>query len=250
LHLSQSPTARQSTNPKPLGPSLLHLFTATGALCGLFSLLAISDHSPRAALVWMIVAVIIDAVDGPIARKLDVAIRMPMIDGNSLDLVIDYVTCVLAPSMFIYEFELLPKPQALALTGLICLTSLFSFARCDLMTDDNYFRGFPAMWNLVAAMMFVLQSRDWVNVIATIALVALTLLPVRVPHPIRTRHYREITVPVTLVWLTLLTVGVVDTPSQHAWIKWPLVAGTVYFVAVSAERTRRGDAAPLAQASA
>jgi phosphatidylcholine synthase len=223
------------------GPWLLHLFTATGTLCGLFSVLAISDGSPRASLLWMTAALVIDAVDGPIARNIDVANRMPLIDGNALDLVIDYVTCVLAPALFIYQFGFLPKPQALALTSLICLTSLFSFARSDLMTDDNYFRGFPAMWNLVAAMMFVLQSRQNVNVIATLVLVGLTIAPIKVPHPVRAREFRKITIPVLIVWLGLLTVGTIISPTQHFWIRVPLIVGTGYFAWLSARRSFRSD---------
>ena len=184
----------------------IHVFTSTGVVAGFMGLLSVIDGSPRAALIWMMVAVIIDGLDGPIARRYDVGKAVPSIDGNTLDLVIDYVTCVVAPALFIHQFGLLPKEYNISLiaTGLILVSSLYCFANTNLMTDDHYFNGFPAMWNLVVTVMFVLQARPWVNVAIVAVFVVLTFIPVQFIHPIRTRDFRRITVPVLTIWMAAL----------------------------------------------
>ena len=129
----------ETTAAQPRIAWAIHIFTASGILAGFFGLLSALDGSPRASLLWMMVAMIIDGLDGPIARKYDVSTVLPMIDGHVMDLVIDYVTCVVAPAFFIHEFHLLPAKFDIVGTGLILLTSLYLFSYTHIQTEDCYF---------------------------------------------------------------------------------------------------------------
>ena len=185
---------------------VIHVFTSTGVIAGFLGLLSVIDGSPRAALIWLMVAVIIDGLDGPMARRYDVGRAVPTIDGNTLDLVIDYVTCVVGPALFMHQFDLLPKEYNISLigTGLILVSSLYCFANTNLMTEDHYFNGFPAMWNLVVTVMFVVQSRPWINVLIVAIFVVATFLPIQFIHPFRTRDYRKLTLPIATVWIAAM----------------------------------------------
>jgi phosphatidylcholine synthase len=182
----------------------VHVFTSTGIIAGFLGLLSVLDGSPRAALTWLMVAMVIDGLDGPIARHYDIARVIPHVDGNSLDLMIDYVCCVVAPALFIYEFDLLPENNAISLTcvGLILVSSLYVMSNKDIMSEDKYFNSFPAMWNLVVNVLFVLQGRPWINVVVVLVLVVFSFVPLKFIHPIRVRDFRNITIPVLVVWLT------------------------------------------------
>jgi len=215
----------------------IHLFTASGVLFGLLGLLAVLDGSPRAALLWLIVAIVVDGVDGPMARAAAVNLHVPTVDGNILDLVIDYVTCVVAPAVFVHQFDLLPRWFSLPGTGLIMLTSLYVFSRSDLMTKDHYFNGFPAMWNLVVNSMFVLQIRPVINVVVIVSLCLLTFMPVKFAHPIRVCKSRFITVPITVGWLGSMAYLTATYPKLPLWgesLQW-LGIGYVFWLAI--ERT-------------
>ena len=104
----------------------IHLFTGTGIVFGLLGLLGVLDDSPRAALLWLMVAQVVDGLDGPMARACWVKLLVPRVDGNTMDLVIDYVTCVLAPAVFVHQFHLLPRQISLVGTGLILVSSLYA----------------------------------------------------------------------------------------------------------------------------
>ena len=185
---------------------LIHVFTSLGIMAGFFGVVSVLDHSPRAALLWMMAAMIIDGLDGPIARRYDVGRVVPQIDGNSLDLMIDYVTCVVAPALFIHEFFLLPHRYNISLVGvfLILTSSLYVMANTNIQTPDKYFTVFPAMWSLVANVLFVLQSRQWVNVVVIGIFVIVSFVPVMFIHPIRVADFRRITIPVLIVWLAAI----------------------------------------------
>ena len=53
------------------------------------ALIAIERGEPRAALLWLFVALVIDGLDGTFARAAGVSERLPRIDGEALDLVIE-----------------------------------------------------------------------------------------------------------------------------------------------------------------
>ncbi len=128
----------------------VHLFTAMGAGVALLAMLeAVREHW-ASMFGWLGVALIIDAIDGPIARKLDVARLQPNWSGEVLDLVVDFVTYVFVPAYAITASGLL-LPLAAPLLGIgIVVSSALYFADRRMKAADNHFRGFPALWNAAA----------------------------------------------------------------------------------------------------
>src|SRR3954452_14502925 len=76
----------------------VHVFTATGAGIALIALLeAVREHW-AAMFAWLGLALLIDALDGPLVRRLDLARVQPDWSGEVLDLVVDFVTYVFVPA--------------------------------------------------------------------------------------------------------------------------------------------------------
>jgi phosphatidylcholine synthase len=123
----------------------VHVFSASGAVLALLAMIAIHEHRWTDAMLWLFAALVVDGVDGTLARTARVKEVAPRIDGDVLDLVIDYLNYVFVPTLFILEAGLLPRVAAIPLAALIQLSSLYVFARRDMKTEDNYFRGFPAL---------------------------------------------------------------------------------------------------------
>ena len=87
----------------------MHCVTASGAICGMFAIIAVADKQPRAAILWLAIAMVLDGIDGPVARAWAVRETVPRIDGYALDLIIDYVTCIVVPVLFLHRFEMLHR---------------------------------------------------------------------------------------------------------------------------------------------
>ena len=177
----------------------VHIFTAMGAGIALLAMLeAVREHWAN-MFGWLGVALIIDAIDGPLARRLDVVRLQPNWSGEVLDLVVDFVTYVFVPAYAITASGML-LPVAAPLLGIgIMVSSALYFADRRMKASDNHFRGFPALWNAVAFYLFLLHLPPALSSLGIAVLIALTFAPFHVVHPFRV---------VRLRWLTLWLLGV------------------------------------------
>lgn len=219
----------------------MHIFTASGIVVGMLALDAVLAGRPRQAIMLLIATVIIDGVDGPMARVWDVKERVPRIDGYVLDLVIDFVTCVVVPAAFLHQFGLLPgRHGSLVLLSLIVSTSAIWFSRTDMMTGDHWFRGFPAMWNLVAPTLFLLHAQRMVSAIVVVALSIASLTDLEFPHPLRVTDRRGVTIAATTLWLVAIVAMTVTGPVTDAGPPWwqvvAILAGPAYFIGLTLSR--------------
>ena len=186
----------------------VHLLTASGAVFAFLALLAIEARDWRLALIWIAAALAIDAFDGTLARWARVKTVAPRIDGETLDLIIDYLNYVFVPAVLIWRAELVPAGLAPWLAAAILVSALYNFTRRDLKTEDNYFRGFPALWNVVAFYLFVTGPAPEAAAIVVAALAALTFTSVPVVHPFRVRDYGRWLPLLSLLW-ALATIALV-----------------------------------------
>lgn len=178
----------------------VHIFTAFGGAVALLAMLeAVREHW-GAMFQWLGVALIIDAVDGPIARRLNVKNVQPNWSGEVLDLVVDFVTYVFVPAYAIVASGLL-LPVAAPLLGIaIIVTSALYFADLRMKADDNHFRGFPALWNAAAFYLFLLHWQPLLSTLLVAVLVVLTFVPFHVLHPVRVVRLRWLTMPLIVIW--------------------------------------------------
>jgi phosphatidylcholine synthase len=192
----------------------VHLFTASGAVLALLALDAVIRNAFHDALLWLLVALAVDGVDGTLARRLRVAERVPRIDGAALDLVVDYLTYVLVPVLIMWRGEFLPSPLTLPLASLILLSSLYVFVRRDMKTDDGYFRGFPALWNVVALYFVLLPPAELTASVVVVVLIVLTFAPIHVVHPFRTADDPIAALAAVVIWLVATAVLVLADGAQ------------------------------------
>lgn len=212
----------------------VHAFTALGIVASMLALRDVLTGHPDYAILWLLLTLLIDGVDGPIARALSVSERVPRIDGFTLDLIIDYVACVIVPACFMYEFDVVPQDNfGIAVLCVLVFTSAIWFARRDMMSDDFWFRGFPAAWNLVAPVMFLMAARTTVGAVITLVLSVLSLTNVPFPHIMRARFMRTATLTASTIWLAGMAWATIAYPQHPHSARIPLYFGCVYFVALA-----------------
>ena len=214
---SEPPRAAAATRAQAFG---VHVFTATGGGVALIALLeAVREHW-AGMFGWLGLALLIDALDGPMARKYGVSDKLPNWSGDTLDLVVDFVTYVFVPAYAITASGLLVPVTAPLLGGAIVVSGALYFADKRMKQDDNYFRGFPALWNAAAFYLFLLKPSAALGSLFLAVLVALTFVPFRVPHPVRTRRFRRFNMAAIIVWATLALVIML----QSFEVGWPIKA--------------------------
>jgi phosphatidylcholine synthase len=183
----------------------VHALTASGVIVGYVGLNSVIDGHARAAILWLVGALVLDGIDGPIARKLDVRSRIPTLNGNSLDLIIDYFTCTIVPVAFVNKFGVMPDDFVGPMCFLILFVSALWMARTDQETADGWFNGFPAEWNMIIPSLFLIRADPWVNFVICLIFCALTLSRVQFAHPVSVREHRAISLTCMIVWLGSMT---------------------------------------------
>ena len=189
---------------------LVHTFTALGVVFGFLALLATVDGKIPEAFLWLAAALFVDGVDGTLARAVNVNQNTPEIDGTILDNIIDYLNYVVVPVFIFYSLGMAPEPYLLLSCVAILLVSCFTFTNTNIKTDDFYFSGFPAIWNIVVLYFYILESSEFTNFIFVILFCVLTFIPFKYVHPFRVVEFRKITLIITFIWMITTTILLFD----------------------------------------
>jgi phosphatidylcholine synthase len=224
----------------------LHVMTASGAAAGLLALQAVIDNNVRGALLWLLVCQVLDGLDGPIARKIDVVFNAPRVDGYVLDLIVDYVTCVVVPVALLIRLNMLPAEFQTLIAAMVLLLSALWFARTDIETDDHWFNGFPAVWNLAVPTFLIFDLSKQQVAVATVLLAVSQLTNIKFPHLVRVQKWRKITLPFGIIYTVTLLILSWNYSNQDG-VQSSLVADLVmiafplYIGAISLLRTFTGS---------
>jgi phosphatidylcholine synthase len=223
---------------KPLNPLeyarafSVHVFTAAGAALALGALIAAGRGAWEVMFLCLGIALLVDGVDGTIARQLDVAARLPRWSGDVLDLVVDFVTYVFVPAYAIAAGGLLPPALAVPAGIVIVTTGAIYFADRRMKTEDHYFRGFPTLWNLAAFYLFVLKPAPWLAAGVVAALAVLTFVPFKFVHPFRVAHLRWLSMAAVVLWSVLAAYSLTRALDPGPWVTGMLVIIAAYFLGI------------------
>jgi phosphatidylcholine synthase len=211
----------------------VHLFTASGAVMGLLSIFAITEHDWLQAIIWMTASAFIDSLDGTLARRFQVKGLIPDFDGALLDNIVDYFTYAIIPALFIYEAGLLPEQWALFGASVIVLTSGFQFCQADAKTDDHYFKGFPSYWNVLIYYMILLGSNPIGNLATILICGILVFVPIKFIYPSRTLAFQRLTLALGVIWGIIQLVMLFTYPHHSLPLLWGSFYFPVYYVGIS-----------------
>jgi phosphatidylcholine synthase len=210
----------------------VHLFTASGAAVALIALEAAIERDFPRCFAWLGVALFIDGVDGTLARAARVAERASAIDGVVLDLVVDFLTYVVTPVVAIWRSDLMPPTLSFALGLVVTFASALYFADKRMKTRDYWFRGFPALWNIVAIYLFVLQPPVIVSSLMMLLGSAAMFAPIVFVHPLRVKKLRAATITASLAFFALSAVAIWQQFDAALWVKAGFVVIAIYFFAL------------------
>ena len=191
----------------------MHGFTASGAVLGFLAIFSFFNNDFVGAFLWLGLALLIDGIDGSLARKIGVLEKTPNIDGSTLDNVIDYLNYVIIPALMIYWFQMVPNGWEIILPAGMFAVSLYTFANMNMKTNDYYFSGFPAVWNIVVLYFYILNTHPIINVIIILLLFVFTFIPIKFVHPLRVKKIRNLTIFCTVLW-SATTLKLVTTNSD------------------------------------
>jgi phosphatidylcholine synthase len=192
----------------------VHAYTGLGliAAAGMAVLIVRGGaESFRWAFVLMLVATLIDATDGTLARAIRIKEVLPGFDGRRLDDLVDFLTYTFLPLFLLWRADIPEGMTGVLLVPL--LASAYGFCQVSIKTDDGYFLGFPSYWNMVAFYLYVFQPLPPVASIGVIvAFSLLTFVPFRYLYPSQRGRLNRVTNILAVVWIVLLVWILVEMP--------------------------------------
>jgi phosphatidylcholine synthase len=218
---------------------LVHLYTASSALCAFLAIDLVIQQRYREGFFWLFVAAVVDASDGVLARAVNVSERLPWFDGGRLDDIVDYLTYVFVPAFIAWHAALVPPGWGLLVPFAMLLSSLYGFSREDAKTADHFFTGFPSYWNIVVFYLYLAGWPPLVNAALLLLLAILVFVPLRYVYPSRTPVMRIPTIALGILWGLLLIVMLWRMPAIPRFLFWMSMIFPVYYAVLSFVLDRR-----------
>jgi phosphatidylcholine synthase len=219
-----------NTRARQAAAFAVHLLTASGAAVAFGALIAAIQGEFTVMFALLGLALLIDGIDGILARRLRVAERLPRWSGETLDRVVDYLTYVFVPAYALASGAILPQPFAIPAAVAIVVSGAIYFADNRMKTADGYFRGFPVLWNLVAFYLFLIQPQPMIALLVVALLVVLTFVPIYFVHPLRARRWPAVNLILLVVWAALAAVAIANHLVPPTAYVVGLLAVGLYFV--------------------
>lgn len=183
---------------------------------------------------WLGLALLVDGIDGPIARKLQVKEILPTWSGELLDNIIDYMTYVLIPAFALYQRGFMGEGLSFLSAAIIVVSSAIYYADTGMKTEENFFKGFPVVWNMIVFTLFVIEPGEWLSFAVVVVAAVLTFVPVHFLHPVRVARMRRINLPATLLWCLFGVIALVQNMHAGWLVKAGIAATGIYLFAIGA----------------
>jgi phosphatidylcholine synthase len=222
---------RQVTWPQARAFSV-HLLTASGSFLAFVSVVAASEGRWTAMFWWLGLALFVDGIDGPIARKLQVKEILPTWSGDLLDNIIDYMTYVLIPAFALYQRGFMGEGLSFLSAAIIVVSSAIYYADTGMKTKENFFKGFPVVWNMVVFTLFVIEPGEWVSFAAVVVAGILTFVPVNFLHPVRVERLRSVNFPVFLAWCAFSAIALFQSMHASEFVKIGIAVTGLYLFTI------------------
>lgn len=183
---------------------------------------------------WLGLALLVDGIDGPIARKLNVKEVLPHWSGDLLDSIIDYMTYVIIPAFALYQRGFMGEGLSFLSAAIIVITSAIYYADTNMKTKENFFLGFPVVWNMVVFTLFIIQPGEWVSFAIVVFSAILQFLPVYFLHPVRVQRMRRINLGIFFLWCGFGAVALLQQMEASDWVRIGTGVTIVYLYFIGA----------------
>jgi CDP-diacylglycerol---serine O-phosphatidyltransferase len=188
---------------KMIAKSIPNLFTVGNLFLGVISIILSFNGEPNTAALLVIIAMLLDGLDGRVARALNVQSEF----GKELDSLSDVISFGVAPAFIMYQAAFMETPPALAwiVTAIFPICGALRLARFNVIDGiPGYFIGLPipAAGGVLATLaLFHTELHVALLLISTLALSFLMISNMKYPN------FKKLGLPRAAIWAIPLVVA-------------------------------------------
>ncbi len=199
-----------------------HVITLGGLACAALAVMSLIDGHINAAVRYSLLVLLIDRVDGTLARALKVSKKFPGISGEVLDTVTDLVGLTFVPMIFFWKSGLFMPVAAPYVAIAAVAAASFKYSRKEGFLQRGHSVGAPPIFFSI----FLFYFLDLPPSVATgyaVMLILLVLSPVKYPiTSLVTTHwkpgYKSITNYLTIIFFIPVFIMLEKAPAFIYWV--------------------------------
>lgn len=107
-----------------------------------------------------------------------------------LDSIIDFFNYVIISSIMIYWFRYVLDQFVVLIPSILIFISIYSYVNLNILTNDNYYNGFPAIWNDIVLYFYIFGTNQNINLIVLILLLLLKFFTLKCTHPLEVKNLK------------------------------------------------------------
>lgn len=182
--------------------SLPNVFTVGNLFLGIIAIILVFNENPELAAIMVIVAMLLDGLDGRVARALNAQSEF----GKELDSLSDVISFGVAPAfiMYVVAFKEINPAAAWIVTAIFPICGALRLARFNVVAGTpGYFIGLPipaAGGVLCTLALFHKELNTFVLVLSTLLLSYLMVSTVKYPN------FKKVGIPKAAIWVTPIVV--------------------------------------------
>jgi len=194
------------------------------------AIVSIDKGEWRSCFLWLFLCFVIDALDGTLARRFRAKEVLPHMDGKSIDFVIDFATYAIIPAFFFYKAGMVvPELMPIALIVMLLSSALY-YGKTGMVEDEQYFIGFPVLWNFVVFyQFFVFQNNQLLNFISVLIFGILHFVPLKFAYPSRAKRFFWLHLLFTFIGLLSVLAVLYIYPARNVYSEIAAISAVSYF---------------------
>lgn len=200
---------------RKLAAWLVHFYTISGGIIGMFALFEAARGRIENAFLLIILSHLIDATDGLMARAVKVWEVLPNFSGEMVDNLIDIFTYLWLPMFIIWSVNALPSDYWLILP---VVAGLYAYGQVNMKTDDDFFLGFPTLWDAVSIYVVFLRPSEWIAVVIILIPTILSFIPLRYLYPSKNAFLSKPMWILAIFWVALWIYILVEAPENRTLV--------------------------------
>jgi CDP-diacylglycerol--serine O-phosphatidyltransferase len=180
------------------------MFTVGNLFLGVLAIILVFNNSPERAAIMVIIAMLLDGLDGRVARALNAQSEF----GKELDSLSDVISFGVAPAfiMYVVAFTEINPAAAWIVTAIFPICGALRLARFNVIAGiPGYFIGLPipaAGGVLCTLALFHNELNPYILLLSTLLLSFLMVSTIKYPS------FKKAGIPKTALWLTPILIGI------------------------------------------
>ncbi|UCD95579.1 MAG: CDP-alcohol phosphatidyltransferase family protein [Candidatus Zixiibacteriota bacterium] len=215
---------------------LPHIITLAGLGFAALALIALFEKQPEAAVRYSLMVLLVDRIDGTLARKLKVREKFPGTSGEVLDIITDLVGLTFVPMMLFLQVGLFLPAAGTILAVLATIAASWKYSRKETFLQSGYSRGAPPIFFSIFLFYFLDLPPIYPTLYASI-LILLVISPIKYPiTSLVTTHwkpgYKSITNYLTAIFFIPVFIMLKSAPPVIFWLMLAVIGVQLFIYPV------------------